>query len=79
MPRPKLTEEGVVEREKRAEEMKTFLKNNLMTEAKLAEILGISRRTVQMVKSGRVSPQPATLRAWNNLVSKYKRNQSITF
>lgn len=75
MARAKPTQEDIEEREQRAEEMRTFVKENLFTEVKLAEVLGISRRTVQMMKSGKVSPQDSTLRKWNTLVQKYKRNK----
>lgn len=75
MPRQKPTDDDLDEREQRAKEWKEFKKTNLFTEVRLAEILGISRRTVQMVLAARVTPQPGTIRKWNTLTAKYKRNK----
>ena len=49
MPRPKPTEEDLLERRTRREEWLKFRKDNLFTQVKLAEILEISRRTVQFI------------------------------
>ena len=73
MPRPKPTDEDLQEREQLATAVAKFMKDNKFTEVKLAEILGVSRRTVQMMKAGKVTPHPGTLRKWETLVAKYKR------
>lgn len=75
MPRQKPSEDDLDDREKRAAEWKKFKKDNLFTEVRLAEILGVSRRTVQMVLAARVTPQPGTIRKWNALTLKYRRNK----
>lgn len=71
MSRPKPTEEDFEDRKSRAEEMKHFMHENMFTEVKLAEVLGVSRRTIQMIKAGRVTPTPLTLRRWEALVKQY--------
>lgn len=73
MPRPKPTEEDLKEREGRAVEIREFLKTYKFTEVRLAEVLGVSRRTVQMMKAGRVSPHPVTVKTWEILKAKHKR------
>ena len=73
MPRPKPTDDDLKEREERSTQIRLFLKNFKFTEVKLAEILGISRRSVQMMKAGRVSPHHDTIKAWESLRAKYQR------
>lgn len=74
MPRRKPDEDDLKAREELAAAMVAFRANNLFTQKKLAETLEISRRTVQMIESGCISPHPGTLRAWKTLVSKYRAN-----
>lgn len=71
MPRPKPTEEDKEKRIIRAKEWIDFRFNNLFTQRKLAETLGVSRRTVQMVEAGLVTPHPRTIRLFEALVSRY--------
>jgi hypothetical protein len=78
MPRPKPTKEDFKEREQLAIEVRLFAKENLFTEIKLAEVLGISRRTLQMIKAGNVSPHPSTLRKWKALSEKYNKAAAVT-
>ncbi len=73
MARLKPTDDDLKEREERSTQIRLFLKNFKFTEVKLAEILGISRRSVQMMKAGRVSPHPNTIKAWESLRAKYQR------
>ena len=56
MPRPKPTKEDLKERKSRAVEMRLFMKNNKLTEVRLQELTGISRRTIQMMRAGKVTP-----------------------
>jgi len=42
---------------------------------KLAEVLGISRRSVQLVEASRVSPFPGTLRKFLALKAKYEQEK----
>jgi DNA-binding XRE family transcriptional regulator len=60
------------ERETRAHEWSTFRRRNLFTQAKLAETLGISRRTIQMIESARDNyPHPGTIRKFLTLKQNY--------
>ena len=74
MPRPKPTEEDLKERKLRAVEMRAFMKNNKITEVRLQEITGISRRTIQMMRAGNVTPTYTTLRIWEQFRERYKAN-----
>ena len=75
MPRPKPSEEDLQEREVRKLEWQQFRKENLFTQVKLAEVLGISRRSVQLVEASRVSPFPGTLRKFLALKAKYEQEK----
>ena len=46
MPRPKPTDEDLEERQTRRREWSRFRKDFLLTQVKLADVLGISRRTL---------------------------------
>jgi hypothetical protein len=61
MAKPKPTEKDLRKRKTRAKEWRAFMKDHLFTEVKLAEVLGISRRDVQYIKAGLVTPHPKTL------------------
>ena len=71
MPRPKPTEDDLVERETRRKEWTRFRKDNLFTQVKLAEILEISRRTVQFIEAAELTPLMSTLRKFRALKAKY--------
>jgi DNA-binding XRE family transcriptional regulator len=73
MRKPKPIEEKVQARQERAKEWRDFMANNLFTEKRLAETIGISRRTVQMVRAGNVTPHDSTLRLFATLKAKYDR------
>ena len=73
MRKAKPIEEKQQAREERAKEWRDFMKNNLFTEKRLAETIGISRRTVQMVRAGNVTPHDNTLRIFGALKAKYDR------
>ena len=75
MPRPKPTDDDLRERAERAAALTKFMKDNKFTEVKLAESLGVSRRTIQMMKAGNVTPHESTLRRLAGLVAKYKRTK----
>lgn len=77
MARKKPTEDDLKEREERALDFRKFMKSYLFTEIKLAEVLDISRRTVQMIKAARVTPQPSTLKKWIALKKKYEHAQDF--
>jgi transcriptional regulator with XRE-family HTH domain len=78
MPRPKPSKEDLEERKSRAIELRAFMKNNKLTEVRFGELTGISRRTVQMMRAGKVTPTYTTLRLWEEFRDKYKRAKSVT-
>lgn len=73
MARPKTTEAGFQERKRLGEQVKAFMEENKFTELKMAETLGISRRSMQMLKAGRIKPHADTLRRWEAISSKYEK------
>ncbi len=73
MPRLKPTDDELKERRARAVALTKFMKDNKFTEVKLAESIGASRRTVQMIKAGNVTPHEDTLRRLAALVARFKK------
>lgn len=73
MPWPKPDEAELQQREDRALEWLQFRKENMFTQQRLAEILGISRRTVQMVENGKITPHNNTVRLFNALRTRYQK------
>lgn len=78
MPRRKPNEDDLKSREVLAKQMKDFRRDNLFNQKKLAEILELSRRTIQMIESGSITPHPSTLLAFKNLAAKYKAAKEIS-
>ncbi len=83
MPRPKPTPEDLKERVVRARMWKKFRKDYKFSQKKLAEAIGISRRTVQMVESvgdrrlgnppeTGVTPLTKTIRMFEILKKRYE-------
>jgi DNA-binding XRE family transcriptional regulator len=65
------------ESESRAREWSKFRRDNLFTQQKLAEILGVGRRTIQMIEAGKVLyPHPETIRKFLVLKAKYKNRKA---
>lgn len=73
MARPKTTADGFRERETLGAEVKAFMETYKFTELKMAETLGISRRSMQMLKAGRIKPHAETLKRWEVISSKYEK------
>ena len=73
MPRAKPDKAEMKMREQRKQEWVKFRKDNLITQIKFADLLGVSRRTIQMVERNRVSPYPVTLRKFEALKTKYSQ------
>jgi DNA-binding Xre family transcriptional regulator len=69
---PKSTPEVIEERKKLAQKLKDFMANNLFTEKKLADVIGVSRRTIQMMKAAAATPHTSTLEKLEKLLLKYK-------
>jgi len=60
-----ITDDGQKEqrkRNKRAKEWKKFREDFMFTQRRLADIVGVSRRTIQQIEAGKVTPHPTTLR-----------------
>lgn len=87
MPRKTITPEEVEAREKRAVEWSEFRISRGFTQAMLADTLraidtrttgkckGISRRTIQQIEGGVISPHQHTLDLFNELKSRHQRNK----
>lgn len=76
MPRPKPDEIDLEQRVERQHEWRTFRTRYLFSQKKLAEVLGISRRTVQEIEAGRITPHMETLRLFSRLKAKYEAEQA---
>ena len=61
------------ERTKRAKEWRGFRRHNLMTQKNLAEVCGISRRTIQEIENGRVIPRFSTQRKFIQFARNVER------
>ena len=75
MARRKPTEEDLARRQVLAKEWIDFREEFIFTQIRLAETLGLSRRTVQMVESGKISPHPETLRKFNALAATHRNEK----
>ncbi len=78
----KVSEGEKAERKLRAEEWKRFRQTSLITQRKLAERLGLSRRTIQQIEAAQVTPHISTLRRFDSFrqlherEAKFKRQQT---
>ena len=77
MPRPKASEKDLERREVRRGEWSSFRTQYLLTQKRLAEVLGISRRTIQMIEGGKITPRANTLRKFLVLKSKYEDSSAV--
>jgi hypothetical protein len=88
MPKRKtVTPEEVAKRESIALEFSTFRENYKFTQKMLAETLksidtdksrkcpGISRRTIQMIEGGVVTPHDHTLKLFSELKARHEKNK----
>jgi DNA-binding XRE family transcriptional regulator len=69
--------EDAKERKKRANEWRMFRRNNLFTQKRLAEIVGVSRRTIQQIENMHITPRPQTLRRFIDLKKKHDINADL--
>jgi DNA-binding XRE family transcriptional regulator len=72
MPKRAVTEDLANEQEARAKEFQQFRKDFLFTQKKLAEVLGLSRRTIQAIESGQITPHAGTIRAFIALKTRHE-------
>ncbi len=75
MPRLNSKAKELKEREERASEWLALRRDFLYTQRWLADMLCLSRRTVQQVEACRVSPRMTTLRRFRNLKLKHERER----
>jgi DNA-binding XRE family transcriptional regulator len=66
------------EMKSRASVWRSFMNKNKLTQKFLAEITGISRRTIQSVVAGVIIPQKDTLQAFEKLQAKYEAESKPT-
>jgi len=64
-------EEVKGEMESIAETWKSFRIDNALTQKFLAEICGVSRRTIQNIETGTIIPQEGTIKKYEALKKKY--------
>lgn len=64
---------GWKERRELAEQLIRFRVENMFTQRMLAKMLGISRRTVQMIEAGMVTPHFSTLYRFADFRRRYER------
>ena len=74
MARPKRVIDTNVKKEMQtiASQWKRFREANKLSQKFLAEIVGISRRTIQSIESGGILPQAATVEKFEQLRKKYE-------
>ena len=80
MGRPKRELDADIKKEMEsiATQFKRFRTDNKLTQKFLAEVVEISRRTIQQIESGKIIPQAATLEKFEKLRSKYEVNGKPT-
>ena len=59
------------EMKRRAIEFSKFRNQNNLSQKLLAEIINVSRRTIQSVEAAKILPQKGTLKKFENLRAKY--------
>ena len=73
MARPKRDDKAVEpEMQRLAVQFAKFREDNHLSQKLLAEVIGISRRTIQSIEAGSILPHKATLDAFEKLREKYK-------
>ena len=77
MARPKATPQDIRERKVRARVWREFRRIHLFTQSRLAETVGISRRTVQQIEGGRITPYAETLRLFEVIKKKHERKRNV--
>lgn len=60
------------ERAQRAKELRTFRQRNLMSQRNLAELSGISRRTIQQIENATIIPSFNTQRRFLTFASAFE-------
>lgn len=74
MARPKRDEsEAIPKKQKLALQFSSFREANGLSQTLLAEIIGVSRRTIQSVEAANILPQEGTLEKFEKLRDKYRK------
>jgi DNA-binding XRE family transcriptional regulator len=74
MARPKRELNSNVKKEMKsiASQWKRFRESNKLSQKFLAEIVDVSRRTIQSIESGAIIPQAGTIQKFDSLRAKYE-------
>lgn len=64
-------------RRERAQEWKLFRRTNRFTQRRLAEVVGVCRRTIQLIEGGHITPHTLTLRRFAVFKEKCKANADL--
>jgi len=67
-----LTEDEKKDAIDRAVIWQKFREDNILSQRRLAEIINISRRTIQAIEAGLVVPHRGTIKAFEELQKKYE-------
>lgn len=78
MPRRKPNAKDLEAREVLSQEVKDFRRDNIMNQKTLAEVLNLSRRTIQMIEGGAITPHPATIQVFRDLAEKHRKAKKIS-
>ena len=71
MSRPKRDPSADKDKKRFAKEWKSFRKKNKLSQVLLAEIIHVSRRTIQSIEASGIIPQKGTLDKFEELRDKY--------
>jgi DNA-binding XRE family transcriptional regulator len=66
-------EQHIKEREKLAHEVLDFRRRYLLSQIRMAEVMKVSRRTVQMIEAGQVLPHMVTRRKFLDLKIEFAK------
>jgi transcriptional regulator with XRE-family HTH domain len=70
--------EAQPEMKRLAIEFSTFREQNNLSQKLLAEIIGVSRRTIQSLEAATIIPHAATLKKFNELRDKYASEAKLS-
>lgn len=77
MTRTKKRDTGPIEKAHRAKEWLKFRKDNLITQVRMSELSGVSRRTIQMIEAGRLIPHFSTQQRFLDLKKRLSSNEKV--
>jgi DNA-binding XRE family transcriptional regulator len=74
MPQANPDNDELKQRAERAREWKLFRRNNMLTQVRLAAMIGVSRRTIQQVENRHLTPHIETMTRFAAFKRKYDMN-----